>query len=56
MLFPLAGLVIGAIFGAWRAGKRGGTGADKVQWAMVHGILFGLIGLFGVIALDRAMF
>lgn len=56
MLFPLTGIVIGALIGVWRARKRAGTPADLVQWAMVHAIVFGLIGLFALIVVDRVLY
>jgi hypothetical protein len=55
MIYPLAGLILGAIIGAWRARARGGKPADMVQWALVHGLILGLAGLFAAILLTRAM-
>ena len=46
MIFPLAGLLIGAILGALRAKMRGGTTFDLLQWGAVFAMGFGLIGLF----------
>ena len=54
MIFPLSGLLIGAILGAWRAKARGGKGKDMAQWAAVFAIIFGLIGLFILIFIERA--
>lgn len=54
MIIPLAGLLAGAILGAWRARARGGKSADLVQWAMVHALIGGLIGLFLMIGIDRS--
>ena len=54
MIYPLAGLVLGAIAGALRARARGGKPADMVQWAIVHGLILGLAGLFAAIILTRA--
>lgn len=54
MIFPLSGLVIGAIIGAWRAKTRGGKGKDMAQWAVVFAIIFGLIGLFTLIFIERS--
>lgn len=45
--------VIGAIFGAWRARSRSGNGLDIAQYAAVHAIIFGLIGLVVLIVLTR---
>lgn len=53
MILALAGLVLGAGLGAVRARARGGNGADIVQYAAVHGLLFAVIGLFVAITLVR---
>lgn len=55
MIFPLSGLIIGAIFGAFRAKAKGGKGKDMLQWGAAFAILFGLIGLFALIFLQRSM-
>jgi hypothetical protein len=55
MIYPLAGLLLGAIIGAVRARGRGGKVADMVQWAIVHALILGLAGLFAAIILTRAM-
>lgn len=55
MIFPLSGLVIGAIFGALRAKARGGKGKDMMQWGAAFAILFGLIGMFILIFLQRSL-
>jgi hypothetical protein len=54
MIFPLAGLLFGAVAGALRARARGGKTADMVQWAVVHALIFGLIGLFVLIGVERS--
>lgn len=54
MIFPLAGLLIGLIFGAFRAKRRGGKIFDLLQWAAVYGMLFAIIGLFVMIFIDRS--
>ena len=46
MIYPLAGLLFGALFGALRAKRRGGAIFDLLQWGAVFAMLFGLIGLF----------
>ena len=56
MIFPLIGMFLGAIFGAWRAKSRDGNRLDMLQWGAVFAILFGIIGLFLVIFLDRSYF
>ena len=37
--------ILGAIFGWYRAGKRGGNRLDKLQYAFAHGIAFFLVTL-----------
>lgn len=54
MIFPLAGLLIGALLGAIRAKLRGGNGFDMLQWGAVFAILLGLIGLFILVYIERA--
>ena len=53
MIYPLAGLILGAMFGAFRAHARGGNLADKLQWAGVFGIVFFVIGMFVLIYIER---
>lgn len=55
MIYPLGGLVIGAILGALAARRRGGRPADMAQWGAVLAIVLGLLGLFIAIALDRSL-
>ena len=52
-MIVIAGLVGGAFFGYWRAGRRGGNQFDRVQYLLVHSILFGVIGMFLTILIDR---
>lgn len=54
MIFPLAGIVLGALFGAIRAKMRGGKPADMAQWAAAFAMIFGLIGLFVLIFIERS--
>jgi hypothetical protein len=55
MIFPLSGLLIGAIVGALRAKSKGGKGKDMAQWGAVFAIIFGLVGLFLLIILQRTL-
>jgi cation transporter-like permease len=55
MIYPIAGLLLGAVVGALRARARGGKPADMVQWAIVHALIFGLAGLFAAVFLTRSM-
>lgn len=54
MIYPLAGLLIGAVLGALNARRRGGKRLDLLQWAAVGAIIGGLAGLFVLIAFERA--
>lgn len=55
MIFPIVGFIIGVVLGVIRAGRLDGAPADKVQYGLVYGIIFALIGLFVLIAVDRLM-
>ena len=52
-MIVIAGLTLGVLFGYWRASKRGGNRFDKTQYMLVHAILFGVIGIFATILMDR---
>lgn len=54
MIYPLAGFLIGAITGALSAFRRGGKPADIAQWGVAFGLLFGLIGLFILVFIERS--
>jgi hypothetical protein len=53
MILPLTGLLIGGIWGAWRARRRGGKVADMAQWGAAHGIALAVVGLFLLLLLSR---
>jgi hypothetical protein len=53
MIFPLVGIVFGALYGALAARRRGGKTPDLLQWAAVWAIIMGLAGLFLAILLQR---
>lgn len=53
MILGIIGAIIGITLGWVRAKKRGGNTADKMQYAVAHGIAFFLAGYF--IALFMAM-
>lgn len=55
MIYPLGGLVLGAILGALAARRRGGRTLDLLQWGAVGAIVLGLVGLFVLIMLQRAL-
>lgn len=54
MIYPLSGIVIGAILGAFGAQRRGGKTLDLLQWAGVLAIIGALIGLFVLVFIERA--
>ncbi len=54
MIYPLSGLVLGALIGAWRARARGGRGADIAQWAAAHALFLALVGLFVLVFIERS--
>ena len=55
MIYPLAGLLIGSIVGAVRAKMRGGKVLDMLQWGAVFAMIFGLIGLFTLVFIERSL-
>ena len=54
MLIAIALFVVGAIIGWRRAALRGGNTADKLQYALAHGIPSFLVGLLAVVIAARA--
>ena len=52
-MLVLAGLILGAAFGALRARKRGGNAKDIWQYGAVHAILFMLVGLVLTVLIHR---
>lgn len=53
MIYPLGGLLFGAILGAYRARSRGGNRSDMAQWGAVFAMIFGVIGLFIAVIITR---
>ena len=51
MIGALIGLLAGAALGWERAKRRAGTRADRVQWALAHGIPGAIIGFIVSITL-----
>ncbi|WP_407493237.1 hypothetical protein [Pseudooceanicola sp. MF1-13] len=51
----LIAILLGAVFGGYRAKKRKGRAADIAQYAFAHALLFGLIALFVSLILDRTL-
>jgi hypothetical protein len=54
MIFPLSGLVLGALLGVIRARIAGGRVLDLLQWGAVFAIMGFVIGLFVLIFVARA--
>jgi len=54
MIYPLAGILIGASLGALSAKRRGGKLLDVLQWAGVLAIVGAIIGLFALVLIERA--
>ena len=52
-MIVIAGALIGAIWGATTAKKRGGKGADQAQYAAGYGIALAILGLFITLMIDR---
>jgi hypothetical protein len=53
MLIAIVLFVIGAVIGWRRAARRGGNTADKLQYALAHGIPAFLIGVIVTVILLR---
>jgi len=53
MIYPLTGLIAGALLGVIRARMRGGKALDMAQWAAVFALIFGVVGLFVLIFIER---
>ncbi len=54
MIYPLSGLLIGALLGALGASRRGGKRLDLFQWAAVGAIMGGIVGLFVLVFIERS--
>ena len=54
-MIVIAGILGGALWGAWLARRRKGNGFDIAQYAAGYAIAFGLLGLFVTIFVERMM-
>ena len=54
MIYPLSGLLIGALLGTLGARRRGGKRLDLLQWAAVGAIMGGIVGLFVLVFIERS--
>lgn len=52
-MIVIAGLVLGAAYGARKALKSGGNRLDALQYGAGYGIALALIGLFLTLFIDR---
>ena len=46
-------MILGAVWGAWTARKRGGRRLDMVQYGAVYAIGLGLVAVLASILIDR---
>jgi len=53
-MIVIAALIIGAAIGWWRAGKLGGTRADRLQYGAAHALAFAVLGIFLTILIARS--
>ena len=53
-MLAIIGGILGIALGWWRATKRGGNTADKLQYAVAHGIALLLLGYFIALFLVKA--
>lgn len=54
-MIVIAGLVVGAFYGALLARRRKGKGLDIAQYAGGFAILGAILGLFATVLIDRLM-
>ncbi|WP_102226506.1 apolipoprotein acyltransferase [Acidimangrovimonas sediminis] len=52
-MIVIAGVIVGALLGAFTARRRGGSGLDVAQYAAVYAIVLGLLCMFATIAIER---
>ena len=45
--------ILGALYGATVAKKRGGSGRDLAQYAAAHALIFTIIGVFVTVVITR---
>ncbi len=54
MIYPVGGLLLGAVLGGVMARSRGGIGKDVAQWAAVLGMMGFVFGMFVLIMIERS--
>ena len=53
MILSLAGFILGAMLGAYRARKADGNRLDMLQYGAVYGIIFAVIGMILTVVILR---
>ncbi len=51
----IAGIIIGALIGAFNARKHGGSGLDIAQYAAVGALIGAILGTFATIGIERML-
>jgi uncharacterized protein YqgC (DUF456 family) len=51
----IAGIIIGALVGAFNARKRGGSRLDIAQYAGVGALIGAMLGMFATIGIERML-
>ncbi len=52
-MIVVASAILGALFGAMTAKKRGGAGKDVAQYSATYALIFLIIGVFISVVLSR---
>ncbi|MFN3208530.1 MAG: hypothetical protein ACE369_05935 [Roseovarius sp.] len=52
-MIVVLGAILGTALGAFTAWRRKGSTADILQYAVVHGLIFALLGLFATLIIHR---
>lgn len=54
-MIVITSLIAGAVFGTFSARRRGGNRLDMLQYGAVFAIVFGLLGMFVTLAIEKMM-
>ena len=54
-MIPIVATIFGLVFGWYRASKAGKVILDRLQYAVAHGFVFGLLGLVFAVIYLRVM-
>ncbi|WP_212524675.1 apolipoprotein acyltransferase [Actibacterium sp. MT2.3-13A] len=54
-MIVIAGILLGALWGGMLARRRKGKPADIAQYAAAYGIIFGIVGMFVTIFVERML-